>query len=69
MNFAPYQWALSFYLDLLIKSVFVSFLGLLFTLGGAPVFDFLVGAFFLCLFHFFACSRGGYSCVCLSSST
>ena len=52
MNFAPYQWALSFYLDLFIKSVFVSLLGLLFTLGGAPVFDFMVGAFFLSLLHF-----------------
>jgi hypothetical protein len=64
MNFAPYQWALSFYLDLLIKSVIVSFLGLLFTLGGAPVFDFMVGAFFLCLFHF-VCLFLGWLFVCL----
>ncbi|WP_024514596.1 hypothetical protein [Bradyrhizobium sp. Tv2a-2] len=68
MNFAPYQWAISFYLDLLTKAVFVSFLGLLFTLGGAPVFDFVVGAFFLSLFHF-VCLFLGWIVLCLVELT
>ena len=64
MNFAPYQWALSFYLDFFLKSVFVSFFGLLVTLGGAPVFGFVVLAFFLSLFNL-VCLFLGWTFVCL----
>jgi hypothetical protein len=56
--------ALCFYLDFFIKSVFMSFLGLLITLNGAPVFDFVVAAFFLSLFHLL-CLFLGWLSVCL----
>ena len=64
MNFAPYQWAPCCYLDFFIKSVFVSFLGLLVTLNGAPVLGFVVAAFILSLFHLL-CLFVGWLSVCL----
>jgi hypothetical protein len=52
MNFAFYQWVLSFVLDLLIKSAFLTFLGLLVTLSAAPISAFLGGAIIASTFHF-----------------
>jgi hypothetical protein len=52
MNFSAIQWIVSYYLDVVIKCVLMSFIGLLVTLGGASVEGFLVAAILLSMFHF-----------------
>src|SRR5215813_4511798 len=52
MNFSILQWIFAFVLDVLIKAVIVTYLGLLFMLSGMPIADLAELAIPLSLFHF-----------------
>src|SRR5882724_7123587 len=51
MNFSSRQWTFCIALDLLIKIVFVTFFGVLFTLGAVPVSFFVFDAVVLSICH------------------
>jgi hypothetical protein len=52
MNFTTRQWVLSIVLDMLIKIVIITYLGLFFSLSAAPIAGFVCLAVFLSAFHF-----------------
>jgi hypothetical protein len=52
MNFSLLQWVSSFALDVLIKALSITYVGLLVTLTAGPIIGFVFGAILLSMFHF-----------------